>query len=164
MKIIWLQLLILLTASSAALVVPHLSIDQLLLLFTVPIIVSILCGWVLTFQMKAVRKSKNIREGLLFGLLFPIPSNWVKPVPLSWPAQVLLISAAIPAGLTISIIWIVYAYPLRIGFTLGCFFGFYIHFIINESHEPTSEWDVPKNVYARRASSVEISSNVETES
>ena len=109
MRIIWLQLLMLMTASTTALVVPYLSLDQLLLLFTLSMIVCILCGWVLTFQMEAVRKAKNLKEGLLFGCLLPIPSNWLKPVPLSWPAQVLLISAAIPIGSIISIIWIVYA-------------------------------------------------------
>jgi hypothetical protein len=49
MRVAWLQLLILLLFVGSALAVPHLTPEQLMPLFGIPILICILCGWVLTF-------------------------------------------------------------------------------------------------------------------
>jgi hypothetical protein len=109
MRIAWLQLLILLLFTGSALAVPHLTLEQFIPLFGIPMLICILCGWVLTFQSGGMRSARSLREHLLFGLLVPVPSNWIKPVPLAWPAQVMLVSAAVPAGAIARLMWIVYA-------------------------------------------------------
>ena len=109
MRVIWLQILIFGAAAGAAYVVPRLSMDQFLFLFLPPMLVCIVCGWILTFQSKAVRVAQNWKEHVLVGVLVPVPSNWQKPVRLSWAARVLLVSAAIPAGAAIRLLWIAHA-------------------------------------------------------
>ena len=109
MRIIWLQILIVGAAAGAAYVVPHLSMEQFLFLFFPPILICIVCGWILTFQAHAVRVAHGWKEHLLVGVLVPVPSNWLKPVRLSWPARILLVSAAIPTGAAIRMLWIAHA-------------------------------------------------------
>lgn len=106
MRTIWLQLLIFCAAVGAAYVVPYLSLDQFLFLFAPPMIVCIICGWILMFQSSAVRVAQNRKELMLMGVLVPVPSNWRKPVQLSWAAILLLICAAIPAGAAFRLLWI----------------------------------------------------------
>ena len=108
MKIIYLQLIIVIAVLISAFTVPYLSEGGIIFLCVLPMVVCILCGWILIFQAKAVRKAENWIESLFFRSLVPVPSNWVKPVPLSWAGQLLLIMASISSGAIIRMLWIIY--------------------------------------------------------
>lgn len=71
--------------------------------------VCIFSGWVLTFEMKAVRRAKGWKERLTLGSLVPVERNWVKPVPFGLPVQLMLISVAVMTGAIARLLWITYA-------------------------------------------------------
>jgi hypothetical protein len=107
MRAISLFIIILVALVASGFSVPYLSSEQLLYLFIPPMLICILCGWLLVFQSKGLRRSKGVKEFLLYGFIAPVFSNWSKPIPLSGFAQLLFISAAVPAGAILRIIWLI---------------------------------------------------------
>jgi len=107
LRIVSLQLLIAAAACAAAFLVTRITINQMLFLFMPPMLVCIVCGWILMFESRAVRRASDFKEAMLLGVLVPVPSNWTKPVRISWAARVLLVCAAVPAGAALRLLWLV---------------------------------------------------------
>ena len=109
MRIEWLKVSLLAGFAASAFAAPRLLPSQLLSLVIVLSLVSIFCGWILIFQSRGMRRSISLREYLLSGFLFPVPSNWAKPVAPTWPAKILLLSASLLAGAMAGLLWVLYA-------------------------------------------------------
>ena len=108
---VFLWLLILFTGAGSAFAVPYLSPDQLLPLFGIPMLICIISGLLLAWQADALKVHR------VFGIPTGVFMDWFdrekranlcKPVQLGW-AQIMLISAAIPAGAALRLLAIVYA-------------------------------------------------------
>jgi hypothetical protein len=108
MKIFWFQICLAVSALIGAIFVTHLSEKGLALFAGGALGICAVFGWVLTVQNRALK----VRHGALWALLGhlqPIPSKWVEPLNLSWPARLLLVVAALLFGAITRLLWITHA-------------------------------------------------------
>lgn len=111
MRTIWLLLLISTAFLGGFIVVPYLSLSQLLPLFGLPILVCIFCGLLLIFLTEP-NAFVVLRVWKIPVNIHVPPSNWhllMKPTKFGLLAKITLISAAMPAGAVIRMLFIVYA-------------------------------------------------------
>ena len=106
MRSVWYLLLCLLAAIGSAIAVPHLSPSQLLPFFFIPSLVCIFCGLILAAQADALGVTKI--WGIPLEVHVSKPSNLQKPSQLLG-SRIMLFFAAIPAGATLRLLFIVYA-------------------------------------------------------
>jgi hypothetical protein len=86
--------------------IPHLPEDYVVALVVVPMVLCMLCGWVLLLQNRGMRVSRGWKELLLFGPLQAEPDNWGHRIA-RVPALALLGFIAIASGALLGILWTV---------------------------------------------------------
>jgi hypothetical protein len=105
MKTLWFQICVILFFLAGFFVVTYLTDKGLALFAGGSLGICAIFGWILTFQNKAVK----FRHGLswtLLGILQPVPSNWIKPLEVSWPERLMVLLVSLLFGAFIRIFWI----------------------------------------------------------
>ena len=106
MKILWFQICVIISVIFGALVVPNLTEKGLALFAGGALGICALLGWILTFKSRAV-KFRHDFPWTLLGNLQPIPSKWVKPLEISWPEGIIVLTVSMLLGACARIFWIV---------------------------------------------------------
>jgi hypothetical protein len=71
-----------------------------------PMLVCIVSGWLMMFQVGGVSASRSWRDWIFFGPLAPNPDEWVKPLPPSKVSQVFVLSAGAALGGVVGIMFL----------------------------------------------------------
>ena len=105
MKTLWFQICVIVFFLIGAYVVTDLSEKELALFAVGSLGICATLGCLLTFQNKAVKHSHGLWR--LFGILQPVPSQWVKPLKLSLPERIIILVVSMLFGACMRIFWIV---------------------------------------------------------